>query len=412
MGTTKYTDSDYSAAFKNHYFDLADNVYSTFSNLYSLLPKTFNFGGSGGSGPVGVTFGGSVGSGSLPTAKSRKYINPTYTRKKVYGVLDIDSETIQASEGPDAFIKAVEEQTLGVIKSFNRNMARIFMNDGSGALGQFSGSAGGTATAPTLTILDATSNTYGYVPANWEVGDYVNVNTLTSVFEVTAVNDSTKVVTLSRISGSDDLTGIGAGTHTVYMQNSKDADPTGALSMTSGTIHSITAQRRWQMPANIDAGGAGITPDLVNQLVEDIDTEADEAPTVIGFSPVQYRRYLSLMEDQKRYPQTTSVAPRGNSRTSDKSIKKANIGFAGIEYISTQGTIPILKNKFIRPNAIWAFNMNMVEAAHAAKFGWFDSDGSVLHMKEGTDAWFARYGGFMEIKWNPLHVGRVHKLAV
>jgi len=412
MATTSYTSSDYSAVFKKHYFNLADNVYSTFSNLYSMVPKTFNFGGEGGEHPVGVTFGGSVGSGSLPEAKSRKYIKPTYTRKKVYGVLDLDNETIQASAGPDAFIKATEEQTLGVIKSFNRNMARIFMNNGTGILGQFSGSSGGTATAPILTIVDTTGSTYGYVPANWEVGDIVNVNTLASKFEITAVNDSTKAVTLSRISGSDDLTGIGAGTHSVYMQNSKDADPTGALSLVTGNIHGVAQQRRWQMSANIDASGAGITPDLINQLVEDIDTEADEPPTVIGFSPVQYRKYLSLMEDQKRYPQTMKVAPRGNSRTSAASIQKANIGFSGIEYISTQGSIPIMKNKFIRPNCVWAFNMDKIEAAHAAKFGWFDNDGSVLHMKESSDAWFARYGGYMEILWNPMYVGRVHTLSV
>lgn len=412
MATTTFTNSDYSALFKQHYGSLADNVYSTYSNLYSLVPKTFTFGGKEGEHPVGVTFGGGVGSGSLPDADMRKYIKPTYTRKKVYGVMDIDNETIQAANHGDAFVKAVEEQTMAVIKSFNRNMARIFMNDGSGALGQFSGSATGTATAPILTILDTTGSTYGFVPANWEVGDTVNVNTLASKFKITAVNATAKTVTLSRTSGSDDLTGIGAGTHTVYMQNSKDNDPLGALHCFSGTIHGVTAQQRWQPSADIDASGGGITPDLINQLVEDIDTEADEPPTVIGFSPVQYRRYLSLMEDQKRYPQTTSVPARSNAKLSASAIKKLNIGFSGIEYISTQGSIPILKNKFIRPNAAYAFNMNQIEAAHAAKFGWFDNDGSVLHMKEGSDAWFARYGGYMNILWNPMYVGRIKTLAV
>lgn len=412
MATTTYSGSDYNALFKQHYFKLADNVYSTFSNLYSQVPKTFNFGGNTGEHPVGVTFGGSVGSGSLPTARSRKYIKPSYTRKKVYGALDLDSETIQASDSADAFLKATEEQTLGVIKSFNRNMARIFMNDGTGALGQFSGSSGGTATAPILTILDTTGSTYGFVPAYWEVGDYVNVNSLTTVWEITAVSDSAKTVTLSRISGADDLTAIGAGTHTVYMQNSKNNDPTGALSLTGGTIHGVTAQRRWQLSSNTDAASAGISADFVNQLVEDIDTEADEPPSVLGFSPTQYRKYLNLLEDQKRYPVVVTMRPAANERTSASSIMKGNIGFSGIQYISTQGPIPIMKNKMIRPNQIWAFNMGQVEAAHAKAFGWFDKDGSVLHMKETSDAYFARYGGFMEIKWNPMYFGRVHTLAV
>ena len=250
------------------------------------------------------------------------------------------------------------------------------------------------------------------MPAYFEVGDTVKVNSLAGEWEITAVSDSAKTVTLSRTTGSDDLTGIGAGTHNVYLANSKNADPTGFLSLTSATIHGVTAQRRYQLSANLDAASAGITPDLVNRLVEDIDTESDEAPTHLGFSPVQYRKYLNLMEDQKRYPQTTVQRPRGNARTSSAAIAKANIGFSGIEYISTQGVIPIMKNKMIRPNQILALNMDQIEAAHAAQFGWFDKDGSVLHMRENDDAYYARYGGFMEIKWNPMYHGRVHTLSV
>ncbi len=412
MATTTYSGSDYNALFKQHYFQLADNVYSTFSNLYSLVQKSYNFRGNTGEHPVGVTFGGSVGSGSIPTARSRKYIKPVYTRKKVYGALDLDTETIQASVGDDAFLEATEEQTLGVIKSFNRNMARIFINDGTGILGQFSGSQGGTAAVPTCTIIDAATDTYGFVPAFFEVGDYVNVNSDTSVFEVTAVVDSTKVVTLTRISGSLDLTAIGAGTHAIYMQNSRNNDPTGALSMTSGTIHTVTAQRRWQLSSNIDANSAGISADYINQLVEEVDTEADEPPTVLGFSPTQYRRYLSLLEDQKRYPQMVTMKPSPNERVNAKAMNKANIGFPGIQYVSSQGVLPIMKNKMIRNQTVWALNTNQTEAAHAKQFGWFDQDGSVLHMKEGSDAYYARYGGFMEIKWNPMYMGRLNELAV
>lgn len=410
MATTVYTGSDYNALFKQHYFKLADNVYSTFSNLYSMVPKTFNFGGNTGEHPVGVTFGGSVGSGSLPTARSRKYIKPTYTRKKVYGVLDLDNETMQASEGSDAFLKATEEQTLGVIKSFNRNMARIFINDGTGALGVINGTAVGPQTALVCTILNTAASTYGFVPANWEVGDYVNGNADASVFEVTDVNDAAGTVTLNRLSGALDLTATAGAT--IYMQNSRNADPTGLLSLTAGTIHNVTAQRRWRLSSNVDALGVGISADFVNQLVEDIDTEADEPCNVLGFSPTQYRKYLNLLEDQKRYPQTITMAPKGNDRMSQKSMQKANIGFPGIQYVSTQGALAIMKNKFIRPHTIWGINTGQIEAAHAKAFGWFDKDGSVLHMREGSDAYYARYGGFMEIKFNPMYAGRVHSLAI
>jgi hypothetical protein len=421
MATTDYADSDYNALFKQHYFKLADNVYSTFSNLYSMVPKTFNFGGNTGENPVGVTFGGSVGSsatGNLPTARSRKYLKPTYTRTGMYGVLDLNTETIQASMGPDAFLQATEEQTLGVIKSFNRNMARAFINGTTGTLGTHSGNFGGTAAAPVATILDTSSDFPGFVPGYWEIGDYVDVIDSgssvfgTSEYEVTAVSESAKTVTLGRVNGSDDLTGIGAGTHEIVMQNSWDTDPTGFQNMFDATIHGLSTTKRWDESSDVDANGAGISPDFVNQMVEEIDTEADEPPTVLGFSPTQYRKYLNLLEDQKRYPQTVMVRPRANSRTSASAIKKANIGFPGIEYISTQGAIPILKNKMIRNTQIHAFNMNHVEASHAKRFGWFDNDGSVLHMKESSDGWIARYGGFMEIRWNPMYVGRVKELAV
>ena len=72
------------------------------------------------------------------------------------------------------------------VESWMRNQSRALFNDGSGALGQFSGSAGGTAVAPTVTVL--TTGTYKFKEANFEEKDYVNVNSLASVFEIVSVN--------------------------------------------------------------------------------------------------------------------------------------------------------------------------------------------------------------------------------
>lgn len=407
MAITTLSDSDYSALFKRVYGEYGDNLYGSGVEdpVESQISKTFDFQGEDYRFPLKVGFGGGTSFGSLGSANSSKNVIVVMTRKKAYARMNLDRETIVASRGRQgAFIEATKEETEGKLKSFRRTQACALYNDGTGALGQFSGSSSGTATAPILTILN--TGTYKFRQGFFEEGDYVNVNSLSSVWEITAVNTTTRAVTLSRISGSDDLTAIGAGTHTVYLQNSKDAAPMGLLGVAnfaSSTLYGVTFARRWSPYTNAKSSATLLTVDDLNQAVLQMDQRAGEGPNLIVMATKQMEKFLNQLEDRKRYTLTS----KENSLS-----KKAVVSFSGIEFASVNGAIPVVSSRYMQDDACYLLNTNKMFRKHAEKFGWFDEDGSVLLRMEDQDAYEARYGGYYDNFINPLFFGAITNNAI
>lgn len=297
---------DQSALFKTKFGKLSENAYNSANVLLGTCKKEYNFVGEDMKVAVPTYFSGGVGSGVLPTANPASASKATISSEKVYAVTEIEREALKASASSEgAFVEAMKWNVQKTVEAFNRNASRILFGDGTGALGQFSGSAAGTATLPVLTITAAS-----WVVGHWEENDYVNVNSLSSVWEVIAVDPVTREIDLERISGSDDLTAIGAGTHTVYMQNSKDNDPLGLKGVcdaTSGSLYGVSVARRWQA-TQIAAGGSGIGEDIMNELIIKIQEKCGKTPKVLMTSYTQYRKILNFLEDKKIY----MVDPRSN----------------------------------------------------------------------------------------------------
>lgn len=398
----RYNLTTASDLFKIKYGKLSDNVYNSANVLLGRVKKSYNFTGKRQDVAVPLSFSGGVGSGSLPTANAASYDDAEITAKKMYAVCEIDRETIKASENDEgAFVRMSKHVVSKTVESWMRNHSRALFNDGTGILGQFSGNAAGTATAPILTIL--ATGTYRFTEANFEEKDYVNVNSLASVFEITAVAPSTREVTLSRISGSDDLTGIGAGTHSVYMQNSKDNDPTGlrkVLYASSGSLYGIPVARRWQSYQSA-AGGAGLTTDMMNEVMLGVEKRCGKVPKMIVTSYTQLRKLLNLIEDQKQY----IVEPRSADL-------KGKISFRGIEFMSSMGAIPVFADRFAQDHEMMFLNDDYIETHHRPGFGWFDDDGTVFLRSSSEDAYGARYGGYLENYIVPSFQGVLSGLAV
>jgi len=386
--------------FKIKYGKLAENTYNSASVLLGRCKKEFDFVGKRMDIAVPTSFAGGVGSGSLPTANYAAIQDAVIEAKKMYAVGQVDRESIKAaSSNEGAFIELTKFSTQKAVESWMRNMSRALFNDGSGSLGQFSGSASGTATAPVITITAAS-----WKEANFEEKDYVNVNVLSSVWEVVSVAPSSRQVTLARISGSDDLTAIGAGTHTVYMQNSKDNDPQGlkgVLDATSGTLYGVSVGRRWQAAAQIAAGGAGITPDALNQGMMEIQRKSGKVPNLIVTSFTQYRKLLNLLEDQKQY----LLDPRASELV-------GKISFRGLEFMSAAGPVGIFPDRFCEDDRVYLLNDNHITIKHRPDFGFFDDDGTVFLRDASSDSYSFRYGGYLQAYVTPSFHGVISGLAV
>ncbi len=187
------------------------------------------------------------------------------------------------------------------------------------------------------------------------------------------------------------------------MQGSENNDPQGlkgVLDATAGSLYNIPVQRRWQA-TQVDALGAGITPDRMNEVMLEVERKFGRAPNLIVTSYTQYRKLMNEIEDQKRY----SLPAR------DKKLK-GQIMFEGLEFMSTRGAIGIFPERFCEEDRMYFLNDNFIECHHRPGFGWFDDDGTVFLRKAAADEYEARYGGYYENYITPSAHGVLSNLAV
>jgi hypothetical protein len=393
----QYSLTTASNLFKIKYEKLSQNVYNSANVMLGRVKKEYDFTGKQAFVAVPMGFGGGVGSGSLPLANAATYEDAIITAKKVYGVCEIDRESIKAASNDEgSFVRLTKESVSKTVESYMRNMSRILFNDGTGALGTISANATGTAADPVIVITAAT-----WKEANFEEKDYINCGTDSSIFEVVAVVPSTRTITLSRISGSLDLTSAGSGLIT-YMQGSKDNDPQGLKGVcdaTSGSLYTVPVARRWQA-SQTAAGGAGLIPDMMNEKMLEVQRKSGKVPNLIVTSFTQYRKLLNQLEDQKQY----NLDPRATDL-------KGKISFKGVEFMSSAGPVGVFAERFVEDDRMYFLNDNFITIKHRPDFGWFDDDGTVFLRKAGSDSYEARYGGYMEAYIVPSFQGVITGLA-
>lgn len=396
-----------SEVFKINYGKRSENAYNSDNVTAGRVKKNFKFTGKQKILDCPTSFGGGVGSGTLPQAGTARDVNPIITAKKVYGRCEIDREAIKAADGDKgSFISQTKHSVMKTVESFNRNMSRIFWNElDNGQLGVGDGSTtvtgAGTTGDPYLVKMSAT----GWKEANWEEEDYVNCGTETTLLRVYEVVPSTRVIKLVGTSATlaAAVAAPGATSAKFYMQGSKDNDPTSIMSVitaTSGSLYSVTVQRRWQASVQEDSSSAGITTDMLNQDVLTMKRKCGKVPTMIVLSYVQYRKILNQLEDKKEY----NLEPRSKDL-------KGLLSFRGIEFLSDEGPIPMFAERFLADDRLAYLNDDFIEVHHRPGFGWFDDDGTVFLRKGDDDAYEARYGGYLEIMCEPAFQGYRYNLA-
>jgi hypothetical protein len=320
------------------------------------------------------------------------------TAKKVYARIQIDREAMKASANDEgAFVRATRWTVQKGVESYMRNASRILWGDGSGELGAVdTGGVTDNGGGEYELVISSAS----WKEANFEERDYVNIETgNTDLFEVIAVDPSTRTVTVQRISGSQ----VPADGDAIFMQGSENNDPEGikgVLDATAGSKYGISVSRRWQATQEA-AGGAGLTTDRMNKVMLEIQRKSGKVPNLCICSFTQYRKLLNILEDQKQYV----VEPRMPEL-------KGKVSFRGIEFMSTAGPIPVFPERFVDDDRMYFINDNFVTVHHRPGFGWFDEDGTVLLRLANDDAYEARYGGYFENYIVPTFHGVISGLAV
>lgn len=393
-----------SALFKIKYEKLSENVYNSANVLLGRVKKSYNFTGKELAISIPQSFSGGVGSGSLPKANTAIYGDARITAKKMYAVVELDRETIKASLSDEgAFVKATKEVVQKGVESFMRNLSRALFNDGSGELGNVANlatdlSGAGSSGSPYVITVDS-----DFKEANFEERDLVNIDSETTTLEIVSVDPDNSQIS---VVGSSVILAAGSATNVkIHMQGSKDNDPQGLklLDKSSGTSYGITHGRRWKAIQKA-AGGSAISTDMLNEVMLKVKKQSGKSPNLIVCSFKQYEKILNLLEDQKRYTV--------NTRAGLKSKSGADISFSGVEFMSVDGPVGIFPERFVEDDRIYVLNDAQIHIHHRPDFGWFDDDGTVFLRKADSDAYEARYGGYLECYINPCFHGVISGLSV
>lgn len=409
---------DQTNLFKINYYKKSENMYNSANVLHGRIKKKYDFTGKQKFVATPLSFSGGVGSKVLPKSNAGNYEGAIITAKRVYATCEIEREAIKASaNNAGAFVRATAETVKKTVESYMRNCSRILFGDGSGVLGKGDGTGAnvtgaGSDADPYIVTIPAAE----FKEANWEERDYVQMvvagapeggDTETNLLEVVEVDVAARQISLVGTSprlAALSTTGPLLATDEIAMQRSYGAEPQGlkgiadASEAGTGTLYGINVQRRWSMYVE-DANGKGITVDLMNKAMLEIERRCGKTPNMIMASYEQYRNILALLEDHKRY-----MLPNKNL--------KGHMGFEGVEFMSTRGPIGIFVDRFCEADRIYFLNDSRIECHHRPGFGWFDDDGTVFLRKDEEDSYSARYGGYYENFIVPTGHGCLRNLAV
>lgn len=294
--------------------------------------------------------------------------------------------------------------------SFKRTLEEHLIGDSTGAVGTADGSQPtGTAAAPVVIFSAAT-----FIKAKWQTKMVVNVGSATDNYQVTAVNESTRTVTFSRLDGSVDLTSTTLSS-IFYLQGSKDLAFTGlrgVTSATSSTQYGVPVGKNWQS-TQIDASSAALTPELLQQAVLDIYEHVGETPTMIMLPVLQYKRLLAHAEDLQRFEMSAkSPFSRTDGEVATSMKWLANLSFSGIGLATDRGVIPVVTNRFLLTSEAFLVNTDYI-TFHSTKAGihWKDRDGTVFLRREDSDEYEARMALYGDQLIVPPYQGRISSLA-
>jgi len=414
MSNFTYTASNETNLMKIKYGKLIDKQFNQANVLFGRIKKKTDFVGKQIDRPIIQSIGGGVSSGSLPTANENKIALATITSKKVYATCGIDRESKAASKKDEgSFVRLTKFPVKIATQSFNRNVERMITKGdatGSGAL--LTWVTGNTAAAAdgTNTVLSF-DNASTYFPADFEqveIGDILNHEAGSTEHEVVDMSVTvsggyaTGIITILGGSGTLAVDGNPTNGEIFYMQKSKDAEMfglEGICSATSGSLYGVSVGRRWKSYQK--AASAAISTDLLNDVIINVKLQCGVAPKLILMGHHQYIKFLNLLEDQKVY----------NLPARDKKFK-GQVSFSAIEYLGPEGVIPVVLSRFMDNDKVLFLNEDHIELClRPGGFEWFSDDGTVF-LRESTDSYEARYGGYGQLYCNPHFQGILTALTM
>lgn len=421
-GKGNWSMTEINANFKPTFEGRSKTMYNSMNALEGSIKKKYTFTGKEKNIETHLSFAGGYGARLLPKANNSVVENQKITAKRVYARALVEREGLKAaSNSQGAYQQYLKFPIQKAVENYTNQCGRILFGDSTGILSKGGSTTDvtglGTEASPFVVTLGSS-----FDESAWEEKSFVQVvtgldaqnaggsmeggDTLANILEVVEVIPALSQVKLIGVSPAlsalvtalDPLPATAGFCH----QRSYNGEPMGlekVLMATSGSLYGIPVQRRWKAQ-QLDASGAGLITDMINEVMLQTHHVFGEEPDMIVCRYNQYQKLLAQLEDKK-----VINIPNKNL--------KGHLGFEGIEYVSAGGKkISIVVNRFAKSDKVYCINSKYIERLHRPDFGWFDEDGTVFLRTQDEDEYEARYGGYWEHVMVPTAHAVIHNLAV
>ena len=418
----EYSIAEQTGLFLTLFKNRSQNMYNSANVLEGRIKKSNDFVGKQMNVETQLSFAGGYGAKLLPQGNPSLVEQAVITAKKHYSRVFVDREGLKAaSSSKGAFQTYLGFPIKKTVEDFMRNCSRMLFGDGSGILGRGDGATNVTGAGTSVSPYVVTLRASDFNIANLEEKSIVQIVTglnagdnlggsaeggdsVANLLTISAVNKAARQVSLvgtsavlAALAGATPLaTTAGLAPQRSYLAEAQGLS--GVLMATSGTLYGLTVQRRWQA-TQVDAGGSGIVVDMMNDVMLQVEQAFGESPNMIVCNYNQYRKILAQLEDQKRY------------NLPNKNVK-GHMGFSGVEYMGTSGSVGIFVDRFCPEDKIFFLNDKFVHRYHRpGGVEWFQDDKTVFLRTVDEDVLEARYGGYFENFITPTAHGVLHNLA-
>lgn len=387
--------------FKKKYAKYEQNVLNRSNPTLGKIKKAQDMVGDEWLKTIDIGWIGGAGMARIPVANRGRQLRASLETKQAYITTEIDRRTVKQSKDPGSFVEGQKHMVQKTLEKFQwLRSCNLWSPNGTGSLGTIatSGVVDNGGGSYTLTISDAT-----YQRARFVVRDLVNIGSgSTDLFEIMDHRPADKEIDVTRVSGST----VPAQADVIFLQGSENASvysiPQVVKATAGSSLYGTTVADGFES-FRVNAGGAGISVDLMNEVALGVHENCGKSPDLIATSYTLFRKLLALLEDQKRY------FTQGETKN-----RVGDFSFKAVQFMSVDGPVPIVIDRFIQDDEMYFLNTDYI-TEHAAPDcpGWVDDDtGSIWLRKAGADQFEARYASYYNNFILPNHQGLISNVGV
>lgn len=349
----------FDAMLKEYYTkERVENLIYADNPFLALVPKSESF--PGRELPIPIVFANPQSRSanftqaqSLSTSSSSQMKAFNLTRVKDYGIITIDTETIEASEDDDgSFLEAKTTEIDGILNSVTRSLAIGLYRKGWGAIGTVGSTSGSTLTLSP--ISDAHNFEKGMVCVFSSSEDGAVLNGSGASLTVSGVNRSTGVITFTgAVSGASVL-----AADTVFVKGDREDSATPTRRKVAGLedwapASAPTSSLFFNVDRTSDTRLYGVSYNGASDDIEDAFIQGASQSASLGYkidhifcSFTKYAELEKNMQDSVRY-----VDLKG----------PGEIGFRGIVLNGPRGPIKVIADQNCPSTRAFGVQMNMLK---------------------------------------------------